>query len=201
MFKFESPLGNLFNTVPTQRTRLPGVRLLALLGTLLVTGFLVWVLPVYAKDISGDGNAVTDEALIWSADMTVVEYTGVSIGAASADLFSNIGGSAGLQIKSLWSHTPDRDLRLAFKEGIPDAEDYTLQVGDLSWSDNDSVTARLTYSPPSFVPCRGEDCVEILLSSGLVPSGLSAAPPSGCCSSPLPPATPPPANRCRKIGI
>ena len=49
-------------------------------------------------------NTVTDEeAPVWSADMLVVEYTSVSIGAASADLFSNEGGSAGLQVKSLWS--------------------------------------------------------------------------------------------------
>ena len=64
--------------------------------------------------------------------MTVVEYTSVSIGAASADLFSNVGGSGNLQIKSLWSHIPDRDLRLAFDEGVPNAADCTLQVGGLS---------------------------------------------------------------------
>ena len=69
---------------------------------------------------------------VWSADMTVVEYTSVSIGAASADLFSNTGGSGNLQIKSLWSHIPDRDLRLAFQEGVPNAADYTLQVGGFS---------------------------------------------------------------------
>ena len=68
---------------------------------------------------------------IWSADMLVVEYTTVSIGAASADLFSNVGGSAGLHIKSLWSYTLDRDLRLAFEEAVPGAADLTLQVGDL----------------------------------------------------------------------
>ena len=71
-------------------------------------------------------------APIWSADMLVVEYTTVSIGAASADLFSNVGGSAGLHIKSLWSYTLDRDLRLAFEEAVPGAADLTLQVGDLS---------------------------------------------------------------------
>ena len=69
---------------------------------------------------------------VWSADMTVVEYSSVSIGAASADLFSNVGGSGNLQIKSLWSHIPGRDLRLAFQEGVPNAADYTLQVGGLS---------------------------------------------------------------------
>ena len=81
-------------------------------------------------------NAVPDEEAteeaVWSADMLVVEYTSVSIGAASSDLFSNIGGSAGLQIKSLWSYAPDRDLRLAFKEALPDTADLTLQVGDLA---------------------------------------------------------------------
>ena len=78
-------------------------------------------------------NTVTDkEAPVWSADMLVVEYTSVSIGASSADLFSNEGGSAGLQVKSLWSFTPDRDLRLEFQEAVPGAADLTLQVGDLA---------------------------------------------------------------------
>ena len=71
-------------------------------------------------------------APIWSADMLVVEYTEISIGAASADLFSNIGGTESLQVRSLWSYTPDRDLRLAFTEAVPDAADMTLQVGDLA---------------------------------------------------------------------
>ena len=69
---------------------------------------------------------------VWSADMTVVEYSSVSKGAASADLFSNVGGSGNLQIKSLWSHIPGRDLRLAFQQDVPNASDYTLQVGALS---------------------------------------------------------------------
>ena len=69
---------------------------------------------------------------VWSADMTVVEYTSVSIGATSADLFSNVGGSGNLQIKSLWSYLPDRDLRLAFDEDVANAADYTVQAGGLS---------------------------------------------------------------------
>ena len=64
--------------------------------------------------------------------MLVVEYTSVSIGASSADLFSNERGSAGLQVKWLWSYTTDRVLRLAFRESLPGAEDLTLQVGDLT---------------------------------------------------------------------
>ena len=81
---------------------------------------------------SRSDKPVADEATpVWSADMLVREYTSVSIGAASADLFSNVGGSAGLHIKSLWSYTLNRDLRLAFEEGVPGAADLTLQVGDL----------------------------------------------------------------------
>ena len=68
---------------------------------------------------------------VWSADMLVVEYTETSIGAASADLFSNIVGSRDPKIKSLWSHVPSRDIRLAFQEGISDADDLTLIVGEL----------------------------------------------------------------------
>ena len=79
---------------------------------------------------AADGEEATEP--VWSADMTVVEYSSVSMGAASADLFSNVGGSGNLQIKSLWSHIPGRDLRLAFQEGVPDAADYTLQAGSLS---------------------------------------------------------------------
>ena len=72
------------------------------------------------------------DGTVWSADMLVVEYTDISIGAATADLFSNIGGSGNLQIKSLWSYVPDNDLRLAFTDAFDDAEDHTLIVGDLT---------------------------------------------------------------------
>ena len=78
-----------------------------------------------------ESEGATEEAL-WSADMLVVEYTSVSIGAVSTDLFSNIGGSGNLKIKSLWSHVPSRDIRLSFEDGVPDAADYTLKVGDLT---------------------------------------------------------------------
>ena len=113
-------------------------------------------------------NTVADEAVpVWSADMLVVEYSSVSIGAASADLFSNVGGSAGLQVKSLWSYTLGRDLRLAFTDGVPGAEDMTLQVGDLAlafpagssgesrfkwndvdvdWEDGQTVSARIVQT-------------------------------------------------------
>ena len=109
---------------PTTGALIPwGIRV-ALLAMVLV-GMAFWSTAAYA-----DGEEAGEP--VWSADMTVVEYTSVSIGAASADLFSNVGGSGNLQIKSLWSHTPDRDLRLAFADEVPNAADYTLQVGDLS---------------------------------------------------------------------
>ncbi len=91
-------------------------------GAVVLAGVALWA--------AAAGSQESAEPL-WSADMTVVEYTSVSIGAATADLFSNVGGSGDLQIKSLWSHKPDRDLRLAFQDGVSDAADYTLQVGDL----------------------------------------------------------------------
>ena len=88
-----------------------------------LAGMALWSTPADGQEAAGP---------VWSADMTVVEYSSVSMGAASADLFSNVGGSGNLQIKSLWSHIPGRDLRLAFEEGVPNAVDYTLQVGGLS---------------------------------------------------------------------
>ena len=74
----------------------------------------------------------TNDGTVWSADMLVVEYTEISIGAATTDLFPNIGGSSNLQIKSLWSYVPDQDLRLAFQGAFDDAEDHTLIVDDLT---------------------------------------------------------------------
>ena len=105
-----------------RREALLGLSMLALLAMALA-GMALWPTAADAGEPAGP---------VWSADMTVVEYSSVSIGAASADLFSNIGGSGNLQIKSLWSYIPGRDLRLAFDDGVPNAADYTLRVGDLS---------------------------------------------------------------------
>ena len=55
--------------------------------------------------------AVAAAGPVWSAEMSVVDYGTGSIGASSADLFSNEGGSAGLQVRWLWYHTPSRELR------------------------------------------------------------------------------------------
>ena len=107
---------------PSARGLNPRSFRLALLAIVLV-GMAFWSTPADAVEPAGP---------VWSADMTVVEYSSVSIGAASADLFSNVGGSGNLRIKSLWSYMPGRDLRLAFEEVVPNAADYTLWAGGLS---------------------------------------------------------------------
>ena len=110
---------------PSTRALSPwGIRVSLLAALVLVlAGLALWPAPADGQEPAGP---------LWSADMTVVEYTSVSIGAASTDLFSNVGGSGNLRIKSLWSHLPDRDLRLAFADDVPNAADYTLQAGGLS---------------------------------------------------------------------
>ena len=72
------------------------------------------------------------DGTVWWADMQVVDLGNGSIGAVRSDLFSNIGGSAGLQAKWLWYYAPTRTLRLAFTETVPDGEDLTLHVGELA---------------------------------------------------------------------
>ena len=108
---------------PSTRALSPRGITVALLLAMMLVGMAFW---------STSADAREPAEPVWSADMKVVEYSSVSIGAASADLFSNVGGSGNLQIKWLWSHIPDRDLRLAFEEDVPNAADYTLQVGGLS---------------------------------------------------------------------
>ena len=97
--------------------------------------------------------------------MKVVEYGTGSIGAGSADLFSNQRGSAGLRAKWLWHDPATRNLKIAFDDGLDDAESMTLHVGDLSvgfpensggdssftiggvdvsWTDGDTLAARVS---------------------------------------------------------
>ena len=107
------------------------LRRFALLPLLLLGLVTIAALMLVPRVVQAQGQSQDENAVVWSADMLVVEYTEIAIGAASSDLFSNIGGSGNLQIKSLWSYLPDRDLRLAFTDGVPDAADMTLKVGDL----------------------------------------------------------------------
>ncbi len=111
----------------TSSRRIARLPLVLIALTALCAALVLIPRVVQAQSQTPDQNAV-----VWSADMLVVEYTEDSIGAASADLFSNIGGTGDLEIRSLWTHVPNRDIRLAFQEGIPDADDLTLVVGDLT---------------------------------------------------------------------
>ena len=96
---------------------------IAVIATLAIAALFA-AAPAQAQDQSAEP--------LWSADMLVAEITSVSIGADGGDHFSNIGGTGNLQIRSLWSYTPSRDLRLAFEEAVPGADDLTLQVGGLT---------------------------------------------------------------------
>ena len=69
---------------------------------------------------------------IWSADMTVVEYSARGIGAGTADLLSNQQGSAGLQATQLWHDPVERQIRIVFTTGVDDAEKLTLHMGDVA---------------------------------------------------------------------
>ena len=72
------------------------------------------------------------DVTVWSADMTVVEYGTGAIGAGSASQFSNQQGVAGLRAKWLWHDPATRVLKIAFDDGLDDADLMTLHVGDLS---------------------------------------------------------------------
>ena len=113
-----------------------------------------------------DDDEAPAVTVLWSATMTVADHGTGAIGAGSADLLTDNGGSAGLTGKSLWYYPPGRKLRLGFVENIPEAEGLTLHVGDLSmalpagssgngsvswdgvadvgWSDGETIAVRLT---------------------------------------------------------
>ena len=76
--------------------------------------------------------AADEDPTVWSAHMQVAEITTVSIGAVSADQFSNQGGSPGFQVRQLWYSITERKLRLSFTEAVADADGFTLQAGDLT---------------------------------------------------------------------
>ena len=64
------------------------------------------------------------DVTVWSADMQVVEYGTGSIGAGTADLFSNQQGRAGLRAKWLWYDPPARaEDRLRRRPGRPGVAD------------------------------------------------------------------------------
>ena len=125
-------------------------------------------LTVLDDDVAPSVSAA--DVTIWSADMTVVEYGPRSIGAGTADLFSNQMGRAGLRAKRLWYDPTERKLRIGFDDGLDDAELLTLHMGgvsvgfpansggdssftlenvDVSWSDGETLAVRV--SKPSAV--------------------------------------------------
>ena len=127
---------------------------------------------VLDDDAAPETETAAADVTIWSADMTVVEYSPRSIGAGSADLFSNQMGRAGLRAKYLWYDPSARVLRLGFDAGLYDAEPLTLHVGDvslgfpenpggdasftlegvdLSWTDGETLEARISKLSASAV--------------------------------------------------
>ena len=92
------------------------------------------VQTVLDNDTAPVASTSSADVTIWSADMTVVEYGAGAIGAGTANLFSNQQGSAGLSAKWLWYDPSKRELKIAFDDGLDDAESMTLHVGGLSVS-------------------------------------------------------------------
>ena len=122
-------------------------------------------LTVLDDDVAPVTSVSAVDVTIWSADMTVVEYGPRSIGAGTADLFSNQMGRAGLRAKRLWYDPSERKLRIGFDAGLDDAESLTLHLGgvslgfpensggdssftlenvDISWTDGETVAARVS---------------------------------------------------------
>ena len=113
-------------------------------------------------DVLDNDRTASSVIVLWSADMAVVDYGTGGIGAGSADLFSNVGGSGGLQARWLWYYAPERTLYLAFAQSLPESAELTLHVGDVvlafpggdasfswddidvDWTDGQTVAVRLT---------------------------------------------------------
>ena len=89
-------------------------------------------LTVLDNDAVAVAGGTAADVTVWSADMTVVDYQNGNIGAGSADLLANQGGTAGLQAKWLYYVTGERKLKIAFDDGLDDAGSMTLHVGGLS---------------------------------------------------------------------
>ena len=122
-------------------------------------------LTVLDNDAAPATSTSTTDVTVWSADMTVVDYENGNIGAGSADLLANQGGTAGLLAKWLYYDSGERKLKIAFDDGLDDAGSMTLHVGgtsarfpedsggdssfnipnvDVSWTDGETLAARIT---------------------------------------------------------
>ena len=120
-------------------------------------------LTVLDDDVAPSVSAA--DVTVWSADMTVVEYGPRSIGAGTAEQFSNQMGRAGLRAKRLWYDPTERKLRIGFDDGLDDAELLTLHMGaksvgfpansggdssftlenvDIAWTDGETLAVRVS---------------------------------------------------------
>ena len=115
-------------------------------GWQLAPGAVSAALTVLDDDAAPVASTSAADVTVWSADMTVVEYGPRSIGAGSADLFSNQQGRAGLRAKWLWYDPPARKLKLGFDDGLDDAEALTLHVGDVSLRFPDNTGGNSSFS-------------------------------------------------------
>ena len=95
----------------------------------IIAALVLGLIGVGIPPTSAQGGTTTEE-LRWSADVRVEQLASVSIGAATSEQFTNIGGSLGLQARSFFYHIPGRALRLRFAADVPGEDDLILQVGD-----------------------------------------------------------------------
>ena len=120
----------------------------------------VTVLDDDAAPLPSGTSAIADVA-VWSADMTVMDYQNGSIGAGSADLLANQGGSGGLRAKWLYYHTGERKLRMKFTTDVyfggltlhagdvmlafrgEGDSSFTWENVDIDWTDGQMFEARL----------------------------------------------------------
>ena len=120
--------------------------------------------------------------VLWSAEMQVQDFGAGDLGAASADRFSNAGGTAGLVAKWLWYSGSERQLRLAFTAPVPRIEGLTLHAGgtavaldggqgsytigdvDVGWTAGETVAVRLVQ--PSTGAVSGDAALKTLALEG-----------------------------------
>ena len=134
---------------------------------------------VEAAVAEANAGPAAGETVLWSADMEVIDYGAGSTGGASADLFSNIGGSGGLRAQWLRHYAPDRKPHLSFAgTALCDIEDVVLHMGgmalpfasargryytftwsgvDVDWEDGQMVAVRIARA----VCCFAEKTVPI----------------------------------------
>ena len=139
------------------------------------------------------GTPATADVTIWSADMTVRDYQNGSIGAGSADLLADQGGSAGLQAKWLYYHTGERKMRikfttnvyhrgmtlyvgntsLAFPGGTGDSS-FTWENVDVNWTDGQTFEARLVQEGSAGTPAPDPTLKSLAVSDAAVSPAFDA---------------------------